>query len=192
MLRRCRYATGVDVVLIDRLRHPVDRLQAKTERLRDLATCGPRAVCDDVADHRGVALAVLLVDVLDDLLAIVRRDVEVNVRHRPRVLGEEALEKKVVLDRVDLGDVEDIGDDRIRGRSPALRRDPVLLAEADDVPVDEEELRETAAVDDVELVGELLRDVARDARVLDLRALATERVEERERSVPFGDRQTWK
>ena len=37
VLRRRRYASRVDVVLIDRLRHPVDRLQAKAERLRDLA-----------------------------------------------------------------------------------------------------------------------------------------------------------
>src|SRR5207302_4791643 len=111
---------------------------------------------------------------------------------RPRVLGEKALEQQVVLDRVDLGDVEHVRDDRIRGRSPALRRDPVLLAETDDVPVDEEELGEATAVDDVELVGELLRDVARDARVLDLRALASERVQERERGVPLGNGETRK
>src|SRR5439155_5097436 len=85
-----------------------------------------------------------------------------------------------------------VRDDRVGGRSPALRGDPVLLAEADDVPVDEEELREAAAVDDVELVRELLRDVARDPRVFDLRALAAERVEERERGVPFGHGETGK
>ncbi len=192
VLRRRRYAPRVDVVLVDRLRHPIDRLEAEPQRLRDLATCGPRAVRDDVADHRGVALAVLLVDVLDDFLAIVRRDVEVDVRHRPRVLGEKAFEEKVVLDRVDLGDVEDVRDDRVRGRSPALRGDPVLLAEANDVPVDQEELREAASVDDVELVRELLRDIARDPRVLDPRALAAERVEEGERGVSFGHRETRK
>src|SRR5207247_638423 len=55
-----------------------------------------------------------------------------------------------------------------------------------------EELGETAAVDDVELVRELLGDVARDARVSDLRALAAERVEEGERGVPLGHRETRK
>ena len=83
-----------------------------------------------------------------------------------------------MLDRVDLGDVEHVRDDRIGSRSPALRGDPVLLAEPDDVPVDEEELGKAAAVDHVELVRELLRDVARDPRVPDLRALAAERVQE--------------
>ena len=92
-----------------------------------------------------------------------------------------------MLDRVDFRDVEHVRDDRVRGRSPALCRDPVLLAEPDDVPVDEEELRETAAVDDVELVRELLRDIASDSRVPDLRALSAKRIEERERGLALRD-----
>src|SRR5207237_689446 len=180
----------IDVVLVYRLGHAVDRFQAITERFRDLAACGARAVRDDVADHRGVPLAVLLVDVLDHVLAVVRRDIEIDVRHGAAVLGEEALEEEVVLDRVDLGDVEDVRDDRVgRGASP-LRRDPVLLAEPDDVPVDEEELRQTAAVDHVELVRELLGDVAVDPRVFHLRALVAERLEERERGLAVGDRES--
>ena len=94
-----------------------------------------------------------------------------------------------MLDRIDLGDVEHVRDDRIGRGSPALRGDVVLLAEADDVPVDEEELREPAAVDDVELVRELLRDVTVDARVLHLRALVAERVEEGERRLARGHRE---
>src|SRR2546430_2022282 len=155
----------------------------------DLARGGARPVRHHVADHRRVALAVLRVDVLDDLLAVVRRDVEVDVGHGPRVLGEEALEEEVVLDRVDLRDVEDVRDDRVRRRAPALRRDPALLAEADDVPVDEEELRKPRTVDHVELVRELPRDGRRDARVALARALLAEGIEEGERRVALGDRE---
>src|SRR5207247_2896540 len=65
----------------------------------------------------------------------------------------------------------------------ALRRDPPLLAEPDDVPVDEEELREAAAVDDGELVREPGRDARRHEPVLLARAVLAERVEIGERGM---------
>src|SRR5581483_4549748 len=133
----------------------------------------------------GVALAVLLVDVLDDLLAVAGGDVEIDVRHGAAVLGEEALEEEVVRDGIDLGDVEHVRDDRVGRGAASLRRDPALLAEPDDVPIDEEELREAAALDDVELVRELPRDARRHAPVLGARPLLAERVEEAERGVPL-------
>src|SRR4029453_16797503 len=124
---------------------------------------------------------VLLVDVLDDVLAVIRRDVQVDVGHRAAVLGEEALKEEIVRDRIALRDVEPVRDDQIGRRAAALRGDLALLAEADDVPVDEEELREAAALDDVELVRELARDPRRHLSVLRLRADLAERIEEAER-----------
>src|SRR6267142_2697561 len=111
------------------------------------------------------------------VFAIVRRDIEIDVRHRAAVLGEEPLEEELVRDRIDLGDVEHVRDDRVRGRAAALRGDPPLFAEPDDVPVDQEELRETAAVDDAELVRKLYPDARRHEPVLGARALLAERVE---------------
>jgi hypothetical protein len=116
----------------------------------------------------------------NDLFAVVRRDVEVDVRHGAAVLGEEPLEEELVLDRIDLGDVEHVRDDRVSRGPAALGRDPALLAEANDVPVDEEELREAAAVDDAQLMRELHPNARRHEPVLITRALLTERVEERE------------
>src|SRR5437773_2093510 len=146
VLRRTGSRARVDVVLVDRLRHTVDRLVAEAERLRDLAARGARAIGDDVAHHRRIALAVLLVDVLDDLLAVVRRDIEVDVRHRAAVLGEEPLEEELVLDRIDLGDVEHVrvGDgarvrERLRVPAEAFAQDrlvlhPVLAVRLEPIP----------------------------------------------------------
>src|SRR5436305_9713996 len=53
------------------------------------------------------------------------------------------------------------------------------------VPVDEEELGEAAALDDVELVRELPRDTRRHLTVLDARALLTDRIQEGAR-VKYG------
>src|ERR1700687_1084512 len=109
VLRRARARSGMDVVLVDRLRHATDGLVAKAKRLRDLAARRARLIGHDVAHHRRVALAVLLVHILDDLLAVVRRDVEVDVRHRATVLGEEALEEGLGFDRSTLGDFRALG-----------------------------------------------------------------------------------
>ncbi|MCY1221744.1 hypothetical protein D9M72_338130 [compost metagenome] len=55
----------------------------------------------------------------DDLAALVL-EVDVDVRRLAPLLGNEALEEKVVYVRVDRGDAEHIADGRIGSRSPAL------------------------------------------------------------------------
>src|SRR5205814_4363576 len=102
------------------------------------------------------------------------------------------LEEEVVRDGIDLRDVEHVRDDRVRRRAASLCGDVVLLAETDDVPIDEEELRQAAALDDVELVCELPRDARRHLTVLGARALLTERIQEAERGLPVRCRETRK
>ena len=92
-------------------------------------------------------------------------------------------------DGIDLRDVEHVRDDRIRRRPTALGRDPALVAEPHDVPVDEEELREAAAIDHVELVSELLRDRRGHPAVLRACAVLAKRVQERERGVAIRYRE---
>ena len=59
--------------------------------------------------------------------------------------------KQVVLDRVDVGDAERVGDDRAGGRaSPGADRDAVLLGVLDEVPDDQEVGRETHLPDHAE------------------------------------------
>jgi hypothetical protein len=99
--------------------------------------------------------AVAPVEVLDHLLAAVHVEVDVDVGEGAGLV-DEALEEEVVLDRVDLGDAEAVGHDRIAGAPPPLTDDPVAPRELHQVPDDQEELRQVRPLDDVELVGELL------------------------------------
>ena len=75
--------------------------RGKPSAIADLAHGRPRAVRDEVADHPRVLGAVALVDVLDDLLAPLRGEVDVDVRVGRPALVDEPLEQEVVADRVD-------------------------------------------------------------------------------------------
>jgi hypothetical protein len=117
------------------LRQSVDLLGRIAEGLADLARRGAVAVRDDVGRHAGAVRAVLLVDVLDDFLALVsRRQVEVDVRPLAALLGEEALEEQFHLHRIDGGDRQRVADRAVGGRAATLHQDPLRLTEAHDVP----------------------------------------------------------
>ena len=75
---------------------------------------------------------------------------------RRAALVDEALEQQLVADRVDAGDAQHVGHDRIAGAAPALRRDAAVAAEPHDVPADQEELGQAGALDDLQLVRQLL------------------------------------
>ena len=91
---------------------------------------------DDLGDRLA---PVLLLHVADHALAAADREVDVDVRHRLARRVEEALEQQVVGERVEVGDVERVGDDRAGGRAAARADgDPVLLRVADEVPDDQE------------------------------------------------------
>ena len=146
------------VVRLERLGHPVDERPREPQRVAHLADRRPRPVRDEVADHPRVLRAVAPVDVLDDLLAPRRAEVDVDVRVGRPARVDEPLEQEVVGDRLDPADPEGVRHDRAGRAAPALGRDPPLLREAHQVPADEEELGETGPLDDVELVGEPLDD----------------------------------
>ena len=146
------------VVRLERLRHPIDERPREPERIAHLADRRARPVRDEVADHPGVLRPVALVDVLDDLLAPLRAEVDVDVRVGRPALVDEPLEQQVVGDRLDPADPERVRHDRAGRAAPALGRDPLLLREAHQVPADQEELGEAGPLDDVELVGEPLDD----------------------------------
>ena len=103
-------------------------------------------------DLRHVAAAVLLGDVVDHALAAGHGEVDVDVRHGLSARVQEALEEQRVADRVEIGDVQAVGDERPGGR-PAARpdRDAVGAGEADEVPHDQEVVGEAHLLDRLQL-----------------------------------------
>ena len=113
-----------------------------------------RAVGDDLGDP---LLAVLLGGVADHVGAPALVEVHVDVGHGHALGVEEPLEQQAVLDRVELGDAQRVGDERA-GRGAATRADPdpVLLGVADEVGDDQEVAGEAHLADDADLVRGLL------------------------------------
>ena len=106
----------------------------------------------NVAIWPTLVLAVLLLDVLDDLVAPVHAEVDVEVGHRHALGVQEALEQQVELERIEVGDAQRVRDERAGARAAARPdRDAVLLRPVDEVPDDEEVAREPHLLDDAEL-----------------------------------------
>ena len=93
-------ARGVPAV--GELREPLEVGERQAERLADVADRAARAIRREARDERRVVVAVLLDDADDQLLADVAREVEVDVRHRCQLPVEEAAERKVVCDGIDM------------------------------------------------------------------------------------------
>ncbi len=109
-----------------------------------------RAEGEDLAHP---VLAVPLGDITDHVTAATFVEVEVDVRRGDAFGVEEPLEDQPVLDRVEFGDTEDIGDHR-PGRRTTPRADPdaLLPGVPADVGDNEEVGREAHVGDDADLV----------------------------------------
>ena len=93
---------------------------------------------------------------MDHLTAASLIEVDVEVGHRGALGVEESLEDQAVLERVEVGDLHDVGAHGARTR-PATGANPdaVLLGPADEVGDDEEVARVTLGDDDLGLVCRL-------------------------------------
>ena len=104
-------------------------------------------------------MAEALVDVLDDLVAARRAEVDVHVRHLVARRVEEALEEQLVRDGVGVGDAQHVADDAVAGGAAARVVDAAAQRELDDVAHGEEVLGEAKLLDDPELALEPRRDL---------------------------------
>ena len=100
-----------------------------------------------------------LVDVLDDLVAARRAEVDVDVGHLAARRVEEALEEQLVRDGVGVADAQHVADDAVAGRAAARVVDAAAAGELDDVVHGEEVLGEAELLDDLELALEARRDL---------------------------------
>ena len=144
---------------------PLELGERKPERLADVADRPARAVGGEARDERGVAAAVPLGDGDDQLLADVAREVEVDVGHRRELPVQEAAEREVRRDRIDVREPGQVADDRADGAAaPAPRRQRAprrvapphlvraLARELEHLPVEEEEAGEPELVDQRQLL----------------------------------------
>jgi hypothetical protein len=88
----------------------VDLGERKPERFADVANRRARAVGDDLRGHCSVFATVPFVDVLDDLLAVLVCEIDVDVGDFVALLGEKALEEQIHADRIDGGDAQRVAD----------------------------------------------------------------------------------
>ena len=143
---------------------PLELRLRQPERLADVADRAARAVGREARDERGVLVAVPLRDGDDQLLADVAGEIEVDVRHRGQLAVEEAPERELVRDRVDVREAGQIADDRAdraaappsgrqeaAGRVAAAHLEGALPRQLEHLPVEQEEARQPELVDQREL-----------------------------------------
>ncbi len=146
---------------------PLELGERQPERLADVPDRAARAVGGEARDEGGMLAAVALGDGDDQLLADVAREVEVDVRHRHQLSVQEAAEREIVGDRIDVREPGQIADDRADGApAPATGRQAAprragpshlgsdLVRELEHLPVEQEEAREPELVDQRQLVLE--------------------------------------
>ena len=98
-------------------REPLELAEREAERLADVADRAAAAVGGEAGDERGVLAAVALGDGDDQLLADVAREVEVDVGDGRELVVQEAAERKVRRDRVDMREAGEVADDRADRRA---------------------------------------------------------------------------
>ena len=124
------------------------------------------AVLDDVGHLRRPLAPVLPVDPLDDLFSAVGVEIDVDVGFLVAQARQEPLERQLVEDGVDRGDVEQVADRAVGGRSAPLAQDAATAGLGHDAVDDEEIPREVLHLDDAELAFDAAAVVVGEIRVL--------------------------
>jgi hypothetical protein len=146
-------------------REPLEVGVRQPERLADVADRAARAIRRERRDERRVLAPVLLGHAHDQLLADVSWKVEIDVRNRRELVVEEAAEREIGRDGIDVREAGQVADDRSDRRAPAAsgrqhlprdRRaahlDRDLTRELEHLPVQEEEPSQPQPLDQRELL----------------------------------------
>ena len=130
---------------------PVRHLQYAADVAQDAARL-QRAEGDDLSD---LSAAVFLLDVVNDFVAALLAEIDIEVRHRDALGIEKSLEQKPEPDRIEIGDGQRIGDERARARA-AARSDwnALPFRPLDEIGNDEKVAGILHALDHAELEGQ--------------------------------------
>ena len=125
---------GVMAPPVQRLGQHVHAVEREAERFADVAHRGTRTIRDDFGGDRGPLAAVLLVDVLKDLLAPLVLEVDIDVRGLVAFATDEPLEEQVDAGRIDRGHAEAVAHGGVRRRAASLAEYAAGAREADQIP----------------------------------------------------------
>ncbi len=140
----------------DELGNPVDFAERDVHHpayIADGSACAQCAEGDDLSYPVG---AKFTGSILEHLGAAVITKIQVDIRHGNTPGVEEALEDQPVMDGLDQGDIQAVGDDRTVAGAAGVVPDALLAGIAAQVPHDEEIGVEAHLVDDLELVIQAL------------------------------------
>ena len=116
------------------LGQPVDLLGGHAQRAAHVADGGAGAVGDHFGRHAGPLAAVFLVEILQDLLAALVLEVDVDVGGFVPLAADEPLEQEVHPLGIDGGHAQAEADGRVGRRAAALAEDAATAGEDDEVP----------------------------------------------------------
>ena len=119
---------GAAAAAPDRRGQRADGVFGQAEGLADLADRRAAAIGDDGGGDAGAFAAVFAVDILNDLLAPLVLEIDVDVGRLAPLRRDEALEQQVGAVGIDLGDAEAEADRGIGGRAAALAQDALRRA----------------------------------------------------------------
>ena len=158
------------------------------ERTSDVAYRAPRRHRAEGDDLRDTILAVLARNVLDDLGTADVAEIDVDIRHGDALRVEEAFEIERIVDGVEVGDAEAVGNDGTRRRAASRAdRNALTLGVADEVGNDEEVIDKAHLGNHVDFVLQALLYRAVVVRITPLEALVTQLLEVSERGIAFRD-----
>src|SRR5439155_13800802 len=95
---------------------------------------------DDLGD--GIA-AIFFAHIFDDIRAAIIGKIDVNVRGIDPFGIEEALEQQPIANRIDVGNLEQVSDNRPGSRATSHASNPLLVPKTDEIADDKKVTQET-------------------------------------------------
>ena len=135
----------------------------ETERLSHLAHRRAPAIGDDRRGQPGAVAAVAGIDILDHLFAPLMLEIDVDIGRLLPLRRDEALEQKIDLGRVDIGDGKAVADGGVGGGAAALAEDAPAPRVMDDVVHGKEVAGVVELLDQGELLLQRVAHMSGDA-----------------------------
>lgn len=160
--RELVHREAVFVPVVHPLGDTVHRVERQAQRLAHVADGAATAISDDLGRQPGPVAPVFLVDVLNDFLAALMLEVDINVRRLAPLLADESLEQDIDTVRVHRRDPQTKAHRRVRRRPATLTKDAPRTGEPNQIVHRQEIRRVVQFVDQPKLVLNLPANFLRD------------------------------